>query len=108
MFMRKTLLVRACALALGLQLAGATTLLAAPSDCPESATGEQTGHPYSLTGQSTVTETSTSSVSGGACTLSAGTEVTYEETYNVGTYKNDVTGDRVEVNCSNGQVIGRL
>lgn len=104
MFMRKTLFARACALAVGLNFLTVAVAAADPSDCTEWAVGGQTGSLYHLTGQSTVTETHTLSLEGGGCgLLSGGTEVTYQETYNVGTYTNGTS--TVRVNCSTGQVI---
>lgn len=104
MFMRKTLFARACALAVGLNFLGVTAAVADPSDCTETAIGGQTGSVYTLIGQSEVTETRTFTLdAGGGCGLGAGTEVTYEETYNVGTYTNGT--QTVRVNCSTGQVI---
>ena len=104
MFMRNTLLVRASALALGFSVLGSSLAFADPSDCTETAIGGQTGRTYNLIGQSEVTETRTVTLdAGGGCGLSAGTEVTYQETYNVGTYTDGT--NTVRVNCSTGQVI---
>ena len=103
MFLRKTRLVRASALALGMNFVVSSVALSAPSDCPDTAIGGQTGRTYTKIGQSEVTEIKTFKVDGGACGLSAGTEVTHSETYNVGTYTDG--SNTVRVNCSTGQVI---
>lgn len=84
-------------------------LFADPSDCPDWARGEQTGDLYELEMQGTRTVTTSFTVDAGAgCGLGAEATRTTTDTFNVGTYRNQSNGQRVQVNCSTGQVVGRL
>jgi hypothetical protein len=101
--------LRTCAFVIAAHVLTGGVIWATPSDCADDAVGQQTGQSYTKTGQSTVTETTTFTISGGGgCGVSAGATGTRSETYNVGTYRNNVTGEVVRVNCSTGRVIERL
>ena len=107
MFVKHGHLIRACAVAIMLQLV-AVPLLASPTECADQATGAQTGDSYTLTGTSSRTVTTTVELQAGVCGVSGSVTETTSETYNVGYYQNDSTGKTAIVNCSTGQVLGWL
>jgi hypothetical protein len=107
MFVKHGQLMRACAVVIALQFMAAP-LFATPSDCADTATGSQTGNSYSKVGQSTRTVTTVVELQAGVCGVSGSASQTTTETYNVGYYRNQTTGQIAIVNCSTGQILGWL
>jgi hypothetical protein len=104
MFLQFGRLVRVCALVTVLQLL-AVPLLADSTECADAATGSQSGDSYTLVGQDTKTVTYVYESDGPACGTWGGTLVTVTETYTVGYYWNQRTGETALVNCESGQVL---
>lgn len=85
-------------------------MLAAPlwasTECAEEATGSQSGSSYTLIGQATKEVTMVVELDGPSCGTNGGTRITVTETYTVGYYANQTTGQIALVNCATGRILG--